>query len=858
MGEAEVPPGIFPIFLTNTTQQMFSVVSGTDVTEKAPCKRVSVAEILKDIQFRGVISDWQPAKSQIEKYKNGDVPAEQLEVLVVLDEENVYGQNFYLCYTEEAAQSVLEKFSSHGEEAAAEEAAAEVAEEEEPPPKEIVDPDLVNRPWIEWAPGEGDSSKVLKTSEELDALVVRDSQGPRLKFSMSKKRKLFGVGGKLNDVDHIEVEDFKPYRDPQYKENQEMGPGVYGTRCLLRDSGSQCVSRTTETSTQTPRYRLVNSMVQYAPIMQEHTEEEKAQLCSSINDMLERSVPLVMEAMQTNETIEVFQDDLANLGDEETLGNTSDNAIKEYSSPFTDINYSKNKIISAIDWMPDAKGVVAVACTDRSSLDEQVEYDGKVQVSHILIWNFKDPIHPQFVLEAPSDVHSFRFNPKNSDILAAGLASGQVLQYNLGPAKDQAAKKEKGGVAANGSEESMGVKDEVNLIKHELGSTIEGSHRRAISDLIWLPATKEVYPRTGHLIQSTMSDGIPQQFLTVSSDGMLLFWDLRAKKEDKSGVLVWTPIYRILMSSLESAGDLSGNRLSLRTALEGEDATKFNIGTEDGEVVEGSWILPEEEGASYLRSSYTGHYGPVVSLQRSPFFDDTLLTVGDWTFCLFKSGAKEPIVRSSFAPTFLTRGRFSPTRPGVIVTSRADGCVDVWDLTDRSHEASLQHNVGPVAITALEFWTDNNANLQLLAVGDAQGTLHILEIPRNLRRPLPNEQNLIDGLLQRELARVRYMHTRMAFREKELAVKEAEDEEKRRVEEEAAAKAAAEEAAAREAAEAEAQALAAGDEQVVEEKPPDEGEDASVQKLSKEDEDAEARYRAIEAQFREKLDLNKS
>ncbi len=68
----------------------------------------------------------------------------------------------------------------------------------------------------------------------------------------------------------------------------------------------------------------------------------------------------------------MFEDDLLNLGDEETLGNTSDNAIKEYTSPFTDINYSKNKIISAIDWMPDAKGVVAVACTDMASLDEQV------------------------------------------------------------------------------------------------------------------------------------------------------------------------------------------------------------------------------------------------------------------------------------------------------------------------------------------------------------------------------------------------------------------------------------------------------------------------------------------------------
>eukprot|EP00960_Hanusia_phi_P021467 634438-Hanusia_phi.AAC.1 len=136
------------------------------------------------------------------------------------------------------------------------------------------------------------------------------------------------------------------------------------------------------------------------------------------------------------------------------------------------------------------------------------------------------------------------------------------------------------------------------------------------------------------------------------------------------------------------------------------------------------------------------------------------------------------------------------------------------------------------------------------------------------------------------------MHTRMAFREKELAVKEAEDEEKRSVSwprcmkshglqagrggsgsessrrggktltaPRTTADVSSFQAAAREAAEAEAQALAAGDEQVVEEKPPDvrltclnpvwfdtpqEGEDASVQKLSKDDEDAEARSGELE------------
>jgi len=53
--------------------------------------------------------------------------------------------------------------------------------------------------------------------------------------------------------------------------------------------------------------------------------------------------------------------------------------------------YSKNKIISAIDWMPDAKGVVAVACCERASLDEQIQMDGKVRyvsVYHVVVYEF--------------------------------------------------------------------------------------------------------------------------------------------------------------------------------------------------------------------------------------------------------------------------------------------------------------------------------------------------------------------------------------------------------------------------------------------------------------------------------------
>jgi hypothetical protein len=46
------------------------------------------------------------------------------------------------------------------------------------------------------------------------------------------------------------------------------------------------------------------------------------------------------------------------------------------------------------------------------------------------------------------------------------------------------------------------------------------------------------------------------------------------------------------------------------------------------------------------------------------------------------------------------------------------------------------------------------AGLQVLAVGDAYGVLHLFELPRTLRRPLPNEYKLMAGFVAREAAHV--------------------------------------------------------------------------------------------------------
>ena len=41
--------------------------------------------------------------------------------------------------------------------------------------------------------------------------------------------------------------------------------------------------------------------------------------------------------------------------------------------------------------------------------------------------------------------------------------------------------------------------------------------------------------------------------------------------------------------------------------------------------------------------------------------------------------------------------------------------------------------------------------------GDGAGVLHIMDLPRNLRRRVPSEVNTMQAFLQRQLARLDYM-----------------------------------------------------------------------------------------------------
>ena len=70
--------------------------------------------------------------------------------------------------------------------------------------------------------------------------------------------------------------------------------------------------------------------------------------------------------------------------------------FQEYQS-FTDLQFSYDKAVTAIDWHPTVAGCVAVAVAEKSGFDDRVDQSHRIVMtpSLILLWSFSDPIHPQ-------------------------------------------------------------------------------------------------------------------------------------------------------------------------------------------------------------------------------------------------------------------------------------------------------------------------------------------------------------------------------------------------------------------------------------------------------------------------------
>ena len=779
------PPGILPMFIRGVTAEKYGFKTGEGVTDLVDSLVMSKAIILDEIGKLGVMSDFEPAKKQLDSYPEDDV-------LWVIDQDQKYGEMFLLCYTVDAKNEFEAKVKEAADAIAAQKKAEEDAEnariEAEIARQNVVyeDKPIEPRPW--------GTEHQAETEEEVDQMATKSVFREPVCLEVTRPKRQ--TGQKLHLYDRPSevsgVAEWRAVKDPNFKNIVES------------DSGFQAAAQMVDTDAQTTWNRTVNKSIQYESISV--GSDEAADGEESLLYFLEKATVAVEKALQQNETVDIFNETFQIAGDEEGgAGAAADNELKELKN-FADPQYSKSKSLVAIDWLPKSQGMLAVSAVRNISFDQRAVVSGQTQTSHVLIWDFRQLVKPAAILKCNHEIISFRFNPNNQNIVAGACITGQVVIWDISAVMAAQAKKSR----ANQANDDDGEDKSSVPIAPILTSGIEFSHKKPIADIFWLPQGTEINYRGG-LVAAEHMDGAMHQLVTVSGDGSVFVWDTRFEKiaaeelkhigrpkhiplEKSSNKgdeprYLWAPIFKAPLKRTEGIGELSVNKvccsghlpskmlINNKSELPGDPRSHLILGTEEGEVMfVDLCVTPsgggggdddddgKESSASreFIRWIKMDHSRPPVSIVQSPFFPDIVLTVSDWSFHIWQIGKDKPIYVSTNHNHYLTSGCWSPTRPAVVILSDTTGHLQIWDFTDTSTRPSAELKATHAKITSMEFMDSAekaNTNQQLLAIGDDAGTLHVFELPRNLIRPVPKEEAIMQAFMNREWERLQYMDT---------------------------------------------------------------------------------------------------
>eukprot|EP00746_Dinoflagellata_sp_MGD_P124571 gnl/MRDRNA2_/MRDRNA2_59169_c0_seq2.p1 gnl/MRDRNA2_/MRDRNA2_59169_c0~~gnl/MRDRNA2_/MRDRNA2_59169_c0_seq2.p1 ORF type:complete len:574 (-),score=114.24 gnl/MRDRNA2_/MRDRNA2_59169_c0_seq2:23-1744(-) len=394
-----------------------------------------------------------------------------------------------------------------------------------------------------------------------------------------------------------------------------------------------------------------------------------------------------VKCIEQNNTIDLFQHYFLDEEPDHIPENLSMKSIALFKDPS-----DEKRSVTKIGWHPEGPTKIVGSY---SNLRFQRMSDDMPMAS--FIWDIKERNTPLTELRSNSPLVSCQYNHKNPEVLCGGCYSGTLNFYDLRKGPTVASK-----------------------------SPVAVSHYDPIYDVVWLQS------KTG------------TECATVSTDGQLLFWDVRDLGE---------PIDSCILTdgSKEDPKTLGGVSLEW---MQEAGPTKYLIGTEHGIILSaskkpkkavevGTWFGLEEKGG------HGRHFGPVYACKRNPFHVKFFLTVGDWCAKLWMEELKGPLLVSPYYPSYLSAAAWSPTRAGVFFLSRHDGRIDCWDYFYRMNEVSLTQKVSDAALTSISV----QAQGQLMAAGDAEGAITLLSLCDSLVKPGPNEKNVIGAMLERETKR---------------------------------------------------------------------------------------------------------
>lgn len=313
------------------------------------------------------------------------------------------------------------------------------------------------------------------------------------------------------------------------------------------------------------------------------------------------------------------------------------------------------------------------------------------------IWDISERNVPLTELRTSSPMVCCQYNHRNPDFLVGGCYNGLLNFFDLRKGPAPATK-----------------------------SAVEVSHYDPVYDVVWMQTKTN------------------SECASVSSDGRLLFWDVRNMNEVVDECVLTD-------GSKENPKTFGGVSLEW---MQEAGPSKFLVGTEHGIILSctkkpkknvevSTWYGQEEKGG------HGRHFGPVYAVKRNLFHVKFFLSVGDWCAKLWMEELKGPMLQTPFYPSYISAAAWSPTRAGVFFLTRHDGRLETWDYFYRMNEVSLSQKVSDAALTSLSVQSGG----AFAAVGDSEGVVTMLHLCDALTQPGPNEKNVIGQIFDRETRR---------------------------------------------------------------------------------------------------------
>ncbi|KAG2445864.1 hypothetical protein HXX76_000468 [Chlamydomonas incerta] len=497
-----------------------------------------------------------------------------------------------------------------------------------------------------------------------------------------KLRKQFGRWPKFGDEGSEMLADIRPNED-HGKEYIPRNPVTTVT---------QCVPEMSEHEANTNAVILVNKAMSHVeggwPKDVDYTEAEHTiryrKKVEKDEDYIRTVVQLgssVEDLIKQNNAVDIYQEYFTNV----TMDHTSEAPHVKTVTVFKDPNNIKRSA-SYVNWHPD--GSVPKVVVAYSILQFQQQPAGMPLSSYI--WDVNNPNTPEYEMVPTSQICCAKFNLKDNNLVGAGQYNGQLAYFDV--------RKGNGPVEA---------------------TPIDISHRDPIYDFAWLQS------KTG------------TECMTVSTDGNVLWWDLRKMNEC---------VENMPLKEKNSETTVGGVCLEYDTNA---GPTNFMVGTEQGQIF--SCNRKAKNPVDRVKYVLSGHHGPIYGLRRNPFNSKYFLSIGDWTARVWveDTAVKTPILTTKYHPTYLTGGTWSPSRPGVFFTIKMDGALDVWDLYYKHNEPTLTVQVSDLALTAFAV-QESGATV---AVGTSDGCTSVLQLSQGLSEASPAEKANINAMFERETTR---------------------------------------------------------------------------------------------------------